>query len=466
MEKINDLIAKEDVKFVDFRFTDTKGKWQHITYHANVVSEHMLQEGIMFDGSSIAGWKEIQDSDMMLRPELDAYMLDPFTTHPTLIVFCDVLEPNNHLPYSRDPRSTAYKAEQYLKSSGIGDTCKFGPELEFFIFDDVRFDVSMKGSFVSVESEESPFNNGKKYPEGNLGHRPNVKGGYFPVSPIDSFADIRSEMSLMAEEMGLKPILHHHEVAPAQNEIGVKYGGLLQAADNVQKIKYLVHNISSTYGKSATFMPKPVPGDNGSGMHVHQSIWKDGQPLFAGDKYANLSDIALYYIGGVMKHAKAINAFTNPTTNSYKRLVAGYEAPVYLAYSAENRSASIRIPFVLSSSGIRVETRFPDPSANPYYAFSALLMAGLDGIQNKIHPGDAVDYNLYKISDSEASHLGKVSHSLKSALDNLEQDHDFLLKGDVFSSDQIEAYLTLKREELEMYEHAVHPIEYSLYYSV
>jgi glutamine synthetase len=466
INKIQSLIKENDVQFVDFRFTDTKGKWQHTTYCADEIDEDVLADGVMFDGSSIAGWKAINSSDMILKPDIDTSFLDPFSAQPTLIVTCDVIEPETGQGYERDPRSTALRAENYLKYTGIGDTAFFGPELEFFLFDDVRFNVGMNGSSVYLDSEESPENNSTKYESGNLGHRPPVKGGYFPVQPVDSMSDIRSEMLSVLKEVGIKPILHHHEVAPCQNELGIKFNTLIKTADNVQKYKYVVHNVAHSYGKTATFMPKPIAGDNGSGMHTHQSIWKDNTPLFAGNGYADLSEMALYYIGGIIKHARALNAFTNASTNSYKRLIPGYEAPVLLAYSARNRSASIRIPYVSSPKGKRVEIRFPDPSANPYYAFSAMLMAGLDGIENKIHPGDAMDKNLYDLPPEELKDVPAVSPSLRSALESLDNDREFLKRGDVFTDDQIDAYIKLKMEEVIQYEHTPHPIEFALYYSV
>jgi glutamine synthetase len=353
-----------------------------------------------------------------------------------------------------------------MESAGIGDTAYFGPEAEFFVFDDVRYEVSMNECYYKLDSEEGPYNTGKRIAEGNLGHRPTVKGGYFPVPPIDSAQDLRAEMLTVLGEMGVEIEKHHHEVAASQHELGIKFATLVKTADNMQQFKYVVHNVAAAYGKTATFMPKPVFGDNGSGMHCHQSIWKDGQPVFAGSGYADLSDMALYYIGGIIKHARALNAFTNPSTNSYKRLVPGYEAPVLLAYSARNRSASCRIPYVASPKGKRVEVRFPDPSANPYLAFAAMLMAGLDGIQNKIHPGDAMDKNLYDLPPEELAAVPTVCGSLRQALDSLEADNDYLTKGDVFAPDMIEAYIELKREEQMAFETSPHPIEYKMYYSV
>ncbi len=466
VEEFLKFVEEHEIEFVDFRFTDPKGKWQHTTMVTDQVDESILTDGLMFDGSSISGWKAINESDMILQPDLDSYVIDPFSSYPTVIVTCDIVEPSTGIGYERDPRSTAKRAEAYLKYSGIGDTAFFGPELEFFLFDDVRFEAGMNGCFAEVDSKESPINSGSDYEEGNMGHRPKVKGGYFPVQPVDSMNDIRSEMLLTLKEIGVVPILHHHEVAPAQNELGFKFGTLIETADNTQKYKYVVHNVAAEFGKTATFMPKPIAGDNGNGMHVHQSIWKDGEPLFAGNGYADLSETALYYIGGVIKHAKAINAFTNASTNSYKRLIPGFEAPVLLAYSARNRSASIRIPYTASSKGKRIECRFPDSTANPYFAFTAMLMAGLDGIENKIHPGDAMDKNLYDLPAEELSGIPTVSRSFRQALDSLSEDREFLKKGDVFSDDQIDAYIELKMQEIEELESTPHPIEFVNYYSV
>lgn len=460
------MIKENDVQFVDFRFTDPRGKWQHTTYIADQVDEDIFEEGVMFDGSSIAGWKSINESDMILMPDLSTAVIDPFTAQPTLILTCDVIEPSTGQGYGRDPRSTAKRAEAFLQYSGIGDTAYFGPELEFFLFDDVRFDLAANASFHELQSTELPANRGTFYEMGNTGHRPDTKGGYFPVPPVDSSADIRGECLTALKHMNIVPILHHHEVAPAQNELGVEFSTLVGTADNVQKYKYTIHMVADSYGKTATFMPKPIAQDNGSGMHVHQSIWKDGTPLFAGNGYADLSETCLYYIGGVMKHAKALNAFTNATTNSYKRLVPGYEAPTLLAYSSRNRSASVRIPHVASPKAKRIETRFPDSSGNPYYCFSALLMAGLDGIENKIHPGDAMDKNLYDLPPEELTDIPTVAGSLREALEALDADRDFLKKGDVFNDDQIDGYIALKMEEVEQWEITPSPIEFKMYYSV
>jgi len=460
------LIKDKDVKFVDFRFTDTKGKMQHVSAHASTVSEDTFTDGYAFDGSSIAGWKGIEASDMLLLPDPSSAHLDPFFAQSTLAIFCDVLEPSTGQFYERDPRGIAKKAEAYLKSTGIGDTIFMGPEAEFFIFDDVRFATDPYHTFFKVDSTELPTNSGTEYEMGNLGHRPRTKGGYFPVPPIDSCQDIRSEMISVMQEMGVTVEKHHHEVAAAQHELGIKFGPLVTMADHMQIYKYVTHMVAQAYGKTATFMPKPVFGDNGSGMHVHQSIWKDGSPTFAGNKYADLSETALSYIAGILKHAKAINAFTNPTTNSYKRLVPGYEAPVLLAYSARNRSASCRIPHVSSPKAKRFEVRFPDPAANPYLGFTAMLMAGLDGIINKLNPGDPMDKNLYDLPPAELASIPTVSGSLREALESLDKDRAFLKAGGVMSDDMIDAYIELKMAENMRYEMTPHPVEYDLYYSV
>lgn len=459
-------LKEHDIQFVDFRFTDPKGKWQHTAYSAKKVDKATFEDGIMFDGSSIAGWKSINESDMILMPDAATAFVDPFAAQPTMVVFCDVIEPSTGQNYGRDPRSTAKRAEQYLAYTGIGDTAYFGPELEFFVFDDARFKVGMNEAFYSLDSEESPLNTGKIYETGNMGHRPGVKGGYFPVQPVDSLSDMRAEMISILDSVGIVGVLHHHEVAPGQCELGFDFSTLTATADNVQKYKYVVHNVAHSYGKTATFMPKPISGDNGSGMHVHQSLWKAGKPLFAGNGYADLSEMCLYYIGGIIKHAKALNAFTNPSTNSYKRLIPGFEAPVLLAYSSRNRSASIRIPYVASPKAKRIEVRFPDPSANPYYAFAAMMMAGLDGIENKIHPGDAMDKNLYDLPPEELKNVPTVSGALRDSLAALSADRAFLKKGDVFTDDQIDSYIKLKMEDVFAWEHAPAPIEFQMYYSV
>jgi glutamine synthetase len=466
VEKILELIKENEVKYVDFRFTDPRGKWQHLAHHVRTVDADLLTGGIMFDGSSIEGWKAINESDMVLIPDLSTAVMDPFAAQTQLIITCDVAEPGTGQAYSRDPRSTAKRAVAYLGTTGIGDTAYFGPEAEFFVFDDVRYKVGMNGAGYEIDSDEGPYNSFTKYPDGNTGHRPGIKGGYFPVNPVDSAVDLRAEMLTVMEDMGLKVEKHHHEVAPSQHELGVEFDTLVKCADGMQIYKYVVHNVAHQYGKTATFMPKPIKGDNGSGMHVHQSIWKDGKPTFAGSGYADLSDTALYYIGGIIRHAKALNAFTNPLTNSYKRLIPGFEAPVLLAYSSRNRSASCRIPYTSSPKGKRVEVRFPDPGANPYLAYSAMLMAGLDGIQNKIHPGEAMDKNLYDLPPEELKNVPTVCGSLREALDCLKADHDFLLKGDVFTKDQIESYIELKFHEVHAFEHTPHPIEFQMYYSV
>jgi glutamine synthetase len=465
VKTIMEMIKENDVKFVDFRFTDPKGKWQHTAQYVTTIDEETLTEGIMFDGSSIAGWKDINESDMILKPDLASAVMDPFAAQPQLILFCDVVEPATGQLYERCPRSVAKRALAHMAASGIGDTAYFGPEAEFFVFDDVRFEVTMNKVSYEFESEEGPYVSGKLFDEGNYGHRPDVKGGYFPVPPVDSATDLRAEMLTTMAEMGMPVEKHHHEVAPSQHELGVRFNTLIEAADDMQKYKYVVHMVAHAYGKTATFMPKPLAGDNGSGMHVHQSIWKDGKPLFAGSGYADLSDMALYYIGGIIKHAKALNAFTNPSTNSYKRLIPGFEAPVLLAYSARNRSASCRIPYVASPKGKRVEVRFPDPTANPYLAFAAMLMAGLDGIENKIHPGDPMDKNLYDLPPEELATVPTVAGSLREALESLDADRGFLTKGGVFTDDMISAYTALKWDEVYNFEHAPHPIEYKMYYS-
>jgi len=464
-KKVFDLIKKNDIKFIDLRFTDPRGKLQHVTQHIDTIDEAAFKEGIMFDGSSIAGWKAINESDMALVLDPDTAVMDPFYAEPTLTIFCDVHDPITGEAYDRCPRSIAKKAESYLTKTGIGDTACFGPEAEFFVFDDVRFGMDPHNTFYKLDSNEAPHNTAKDYMEGNLGHRPRVKGGYFPVNPVDSAQDLRTEMVQIIEGMGIAVEKHHHEVAASQHELGIKFSTLVKCGDNMQIYKYVVHNVAHAYGKTATFMPKPVFGDNGSGMHTHQSIWKGGKPTFAGKGYAGLSDTALYYIGGIIKHAKALNALTNPTTNSYKRLVPGYEAPVLLAYSSRNRSASCRIPFGSSANAKRVEVRFPDACANPYLAYAGMLMAGLDGIKNKIHPGDAMDKNLYELPPKELAKIPTVCNSLEHAIQSLEKDNAFLQAGGVFTADAIGSYLDLKREEWDRYRTAPHPIEFDMYYS-
>jgi len=458
-------IKDEEIEWVDVRFTDPKGKWQHLTMCAGVIGEDELEDGLMFDGSSIEGWKAINESDMILKPDLDAVYVDPFSATPMMIIFCDIVEPSTGELYSRDPRSTAKRAEAYLKTTGIGDTIYVGPEAEFFMFDDVRFESSYNTSYYKIDDIELPTNSGTKYESGNMGHRPRAKGGYFPVAPVDSAMDIRGEMVSTMLEMGLPCDKHHHEVAAAQHELGLTFGTLTQTADRMQIYKYVVHQVAHAYGKTATFMPKPIKEDNGSGMHTHLSIWEGKTPLFAGDGYAGLSEMCLFFIGGIIKHAKAINAFSNPTTNSYKRLVPGYEAPVLLAYSARNRSASCRIPYGAGAKAKRVEVRFPDAMANPYLCYAALFMAGLDGIQNKIHPGEAMDKNLYDLPPAELAQVPTVAGSLREALDSLAANHDFLLKGDVFSKDQIESYIELKMEDVARWEMTPSPVEFDMYYS-
>ncbi|WP_028358118.1 type I glutamate--ammonia ligase [Brackiella oedipodis] len=461
------LIGDNEVTFVDFRFTDTLGKEHHMTIPAKCLEEDLFETGQPFDGSSLPGWKGIEASDMLLIPDPNSARLDPFREEPTLVMTCDVVEPSDLKGYSRDPRSIAKRAENYLKASGIGDTAFFGPEPEFFVFDGVAFKSDMQGSFYKITSSEGAWMTGEDLDGKNLGHRPRVKGGYVPVSPVDSFADLRAEACLLLEDQGVPVEIHHHEVSNAgQLEIGTKFSTLVERADWNQILKYTIHNIAHIYGKTATFMPKPIVGDNGSGMHVHQSIWKDGKNLFSGDGYAGLSEMALYYIGGVIKHARALNAITNPGTNSYKRLVPHFEAPVKLAYSARNRSASIRIPYVNNPKARRIEARFPDPLANPYLCFAALLMAGLDGIQNKIHPGDPADKNLYDLPPEEDKQVPTVAESLEQALDALDQDREFLTRGDVFTDEMLDAYIELKRQEVNRLRVTPSPIEFDLYYSL
>ncbi|MDD2816966.1 MAG: glutamate--ammonia ligase [Thiotrichaceae bacterium] len=466
-ENVLAMIKENNVKFVDFRFTDTRGKEQHVSVPASTIDEDLFVDGKMFDGSSISGWKGINESDMILMPDASTAVLDPFAEELSLNLRCDIVEPATMQGYERDPRSLAKRAEAYLKSTGIADTAYFGPENEFFIFDDIRWGTDISGSFYKVDSQEAGWNSGKEYGEGNMGHRPGVKGGYFPVPPVDALHDIRAQMCLVLEQMGLRVEVHHHEVATAgQCEIGVGFDTLVKKADEVQILKYVIWNVAHQWGKTATFMPKPLVGDNGSGMHVHQSLAKDGKNLFSGDKYGGLSEVALYYIGGIIKHARALNALTNPGTNSYKRLVPGFEAPVMLAYSARNRSASIRIPYVANPKARRIEVRFPDSAANPYLAFSAMLMAGLDGIQNKIHPGDAMDKDLYDLPPEEEKSIPKVCHSLDMALDHLDSDREFLLAGGVFTNDLIDAYIELKMQEVTRLRMTTHPVEFDLYYSL
>jgi len=458
-------ILDEEVAYVDLRFTDPKGKLQHVTLMSDQVDKDFLTDGFMFDGSSIAGWKSIDQSDMKLMPDVNTNYIDPFYAEKTLCIHCSVLEPDTNEPYDRDPRGTAQKAEAYLKSTGIGDVSYFGPEAEFFLFDDVRFSVEMNKVSFEVDADDASWNSDTQYEIGNMGHRPTVKGGYFPVNPTDSSHDLRGEMLSTMKRMGMKVDKHHHEVASCQHELGLIFGSLTHQADELQKYKYVIHNVANAYGKSATFMPKPISDDNGSGMHVNMSIFKEGKPLFSGDKYADLSQEALYFIGGLLKHAKALNAFTNPTTNSYKRLIPGFEAPVLRAYSARNRSGCIRIPWAENPNAKRVEARFPDPAANPYLCFAALLMAGLDGIRNKIDPGPSSDKDLYDLPPEELTGIPTVCASLREALNALDSDQDFLLVGNVFTKSQIQGYADLKWEEVYAYEHTPHPVEYKMYYS-
>jgi glutamine synthetase len=458
-------IKDNDVKYVDFRFTDPRGKWQHVTFDQTMIDEEIFAEGTMFDGSSIAGWKAINESDMTLMPDPSTAQMDPFFAASTMSIVCDILEPSTGQPYNRDPRGMAKKAEAYLKSTGIGDTIFVGPEAEFFIFDDVKFMSDPYNTGFKLDSSELPINGDTDYEGGNLGHRIQTKGGYFPVPPQDSAQDMRGEMLAAMASMGVKVEKHHHEVASAQHELGMKFDTLTHMADQMQIYKYAIHNVAQSYGKTATFMPKPIFGDNGSGMHVHQSIWKNGKPIMAGNKYADLSQECLWYIGGIIKHAKSLNAFTNPSTNSYKRLVPGYEAPVLLAYSARNRSASCRIPYTTNPKAKRVEVRFPDPMANPYLAFAAMLMAGLDGITNKIDPGAAMDKDLYDLPPRELKKIPTVCGSLREALQNLDKDRAFLKAGGVFNDDFIDSYIELKMQDVMKFEMTPHPVEFTMYYS-
>ena len=464
--KVLKMLSDNSVEYVDLRFTDPRGKWQHTAQHVSTIDEDAFRDGIMFDGSSIAGWKAINESDMILMPDAATAVMDPFAAKPSMVVFCDIVEPSTGQFYARDPRATAKLCEAYVKSSGIGDSVSIGAEAEFFIFDSVKFGTGGNYASFQVDSIEGPGSNLKDYPEGNMGHRPTVKGGYFPVPPVDGDSDLRAEMLSTMGEMGLTIEKHHHEVAQSQHELGFKFGPLTAMADQMQIYKYCVHNVAHSYGKTATFMPKPIYGDNGSGMHTHISIWKAGKPLFAGNGYADLSELCLYAIGGIIKHAKAINAFSNPSTNSYKRLIPGFEAPVLLAYSARNRSASCRIPYTTNPKAKRVEVRFPDPSCNPYLSYSAITMAALDGIKNKIHPGDPMDKDLYDLPPDELKGIPTVCGSLREAIGALAADHDFLLEGGVFSSDQIESYIELKWNEVYRFEHTPHPVEFEMYYSV
>ena len=465
--KVNKMMKDNDVKYVDLRFTDTIGKEQHVTMPASQANSSLFKDGKMFDGSSIAGWKGINESDMVLMPDTSTAVMDLFSDEPTINIRCDILEPTTMQGYERDPRSIAKRAEAYLKSTKVADTAFFGPEPEFFVLDDVRWGADMSGSFCKVDSEEASWNSERVFEDGNIGHRPTVKGGYFPVPPVDSLHDLRGAMCLGLEEMGVPVEVHHHEVATAgQCEIGTRFDTLVNRADQNQILKYVVHNVAHGYGKTATFMPKPIVGDNGSGMHVHQSLAKAGKNIFTGNKYGGLSQQALYYIGGIFKHARALNAFTNASTNSYKRLVPGFEAPVMLAYSARNRSASIRIPFESNPKGRRVEVRFPDSNGNPYLCFASMLMAGLDGIRNKIDPGDAMDKDLYDLPPEEEAEINTVCSSLDEALEALDADREFLTAGGVFTDDMIDGYIELKMEEVTRLRMTTHPVEFDMYYSL
>lgn len=467
-DKILKKIKDEEIEFVDLRFTDTLGKEQHVTLPSHVVDENFLKTGKMFDGSSIQGWRPINHSDMILKVDTEALScIDPFVEAKTLILRCDILDPETGKGYDRDPRSVAKRAEEYLKKTGLADAFWVGPEPEFFIFDNVQFNVDMQGSSYHIDSVEAAWNSGKTIEGGNLAHRPLVKGGYFPVPPVDSSHEIRNMMCQTLEEIGITVEAHHHEVATAgQNEIATACNTLTHKADEIQLFKYVVHNVAYFHGKTATFMPKPLVGDNGSGMHCHQSLSLKGKNLFAGKEYAELSEMALFFIGGIIHHAKALNAFTNPTTNSYKRLVPGFEAPVLLAYSSCNRSASIRIPYAPTDKARRIEVRFPDACANPYLAFSAMLMAGLDGIVKRIYPGEATEHDLYELPSDEQKRIPQVAGSLDEALKALDQDRGFLLQGGVFSEEMLNAYLALKHQEVVALNMSTHPIEFKMYYSL
>ncbi len=465
-QAILDTIKENDVKWADLRFTDTHGKEQHVTIPASAVDEDFFSVGETFDGSSIQGWKDIHNSDMILMPQTDGFLLDPFTNDPTIIIRCMIVSPDTMESYEKDPRGIAKKSEAYLKSTGIADTAFFGPEPEFFIFDDVKWGEDMSGTFVKIDADEAPWSSGREFTEGNMAHRPKVKGGYFPVPPVDQLHEVRADICAMAEAMHLEIEAHHHEVASGgQCEIAVAGNTLTAKADEVQVLKYAVHNTCHALGKTATFMPKPIVGDNGSGMHINQSLSKDGKNIFAGDVYAGLSQEALWYIGGLMKHTRVLNAFTNPGTNSYKRLVPGFEAPILIAYSGSNRSASIRIPYAPSERSRRVELRYPDPTANPYLAFAASLMAGLDGIINKIEPGEPAEKDLYDLPPEEEATFKTVCSSLEEALDALDNDRDFLKMGGVFTDEAIDSYIRIKMEEVTRMRATTHPIEFDMYYS-
>lgn len=466
-QRIRKIIQEYGIEYVDLRFCDLRGKEHHVTLPQAKIDDNFFKYGKAFDGSSLCGWRDIDKSDLILIPDASTAVLDLFCELPTLIIRCDIHDPVSGTPYSRDPRGVTRRAEEYLTKSGIAEVCNFGQEVEFFIFDDVRWDIQMNGSFYRVDAEEASWNSGSSVEGGNMGHRPRSKGGYFPVPPVDSSHDLRSAMCNALMAMGLVPEVHHHEVATCgQNEITTRYSTLLHKADEMLVFKYVIQNVAHAHNKTVTFMPKPLVGDNGSGLHCHQSLSTGGKNLFAGDKYAGLSQMALYYIGGIIKHARALNAFTNASTNSYKRLVPGFEAPVTMVYSEGNRSAGIRIPHVFNDKEKRIEARFPDALLNPYLAFSAQLMAGLDGIRNKIDPGAPVDANLYHLPPEKVKSFPSLCSSLEQALDALEQDQAFLLEGGVFTKDIIDAYIEVKREEVERLNMTTHPVEFDLYYSL
>jgi len=458
-------IEDQEVSFIDLNFTDIRGKWQHVTQHSSNFTKDTIDKGLVFDGSAVNGWSEIHKSDIILKPDITSVTYNPFAAQKTIKIFCDIFEPSQRKAYNRDPRSIAKAAHSYLKKSGIGDDAYFGTETEFFVFDDVKIDTQSNHVSYKLDSEEGAYNKGREYQTGNMGHRPQINNGYMPEAPIDSLSDLRAEMLSVIESMGIEVEGHYHAGAAGQCCLGVRFSSLLQAADNVQLYKYGVQNVAHSYGKSATFMPKPINGDSGSGMHLNQSLWKSGKPLFAGKSYADLSETALYYIGGILKHARSLNAFTNPTTNSYKRLGKAFDAPAFIAYSELNRSAACRIPFAATPKERRIDVSFPDPMANPYLAFSAMLMAGIDGVENKIHPGEAMDKNLNDISAEELIQPPKLCSSLGEALNALKDDHDYLLRGDVFTLDLLETFIQLKTEEIDRYESTTHPVEVDMYYS-
>jgi glutamine synthetase len=465
--EVLEFAKKNDAKQVDLRFTDLPGLTHHVSYPIEELTLESFEEGFGFDGSSIRGWAVIHESDMLLVPDPATAFMDPFAETPTLVMISDVIDPITRQHYERDPRWIAKKAEMYLRNSGVADTAYFGAEAEFFIFDNIRFDQNEHSGFYFIDAEEGRWNSGRE--TNNLGYRPRYKEGYFPVPPTDHYQDLRSEMVQTMQRCGMKIECHHHEVATGgQAEIDQRYDTLVRAADNMMLYKYIVRNVANQYGKTVTFMPKPIFGDNGSGMHTHQSLWKDGQPLFSGDCYAGLSQLALWYIGGLLKHARALSAIIAPTTNSYKRLVPGYEAPVNLAYSRRNRSAAVRIPmYSASPKAKRIEFRPPDPSCNPYLAFAAMTMAGLDGILNKIDPGEPLDKDIYDLSPEEMKNVPSMPASLEEALDCLEEDHGFLLKGDVFTEELLETYINYKRKnEADAVRLRPHPYEFALYYDI